>query len=128
MPEISSIIFQAAEFLTGKPFEIISNYFKTKKEEKIALVELMSNACFDTQLEINKLKKNKPITEEKQREISRLWSKICSQLVVAYPPLAAQFNAKAVSWANVEDWKEQDFAMAENNLKTINDFIQKLGK
>jgi hypothetical protein len=121
-----SIIIQAAELLTTKPFEMIMNYFKNKQEKKKALVELLTDACVETQMEINNIKSQKSVPPERQREVAKYWSKVCAELMIAYPPISGQFHAKAVSWASANSWTKMDIMEAEANLKTIEKFVMKL--
>lgn len=123
MSASTPILSQIAELFTTRPFEMIMDYFKNKKEEKKKLVELLTDACFETQVEINNLKAKKEIPYDRQKAIATYWSKICAELVAAYPKLSQQFHEKAVSWASVNSWEEHDIKEAENNLKTINEFI-----
>ncbi len=128
MADTTPIIIQAAELITTKPFEIIISYFKDKRDQKKALVQLLTDACFETQLEINALKNHEKITIERQREISKLWSKVCSELMIVYPQISNQFHAKAVSWAFANSWSNYEIVRAEENLLTIQKFIQKLAE
>src|SRR5688572_19398169 len=113
MSESTSIVIQAAELLTTKPFELITAYFKNKREEKKAFMELLTDACFETQLEINNLKQGQKINDDRMRVISKYWSRVFAELMISYPPISNQFHAKAVSWASVNSWSEADIKSAE---------------
>ncbi len=128
MSDTKPFMIQAAELITTRPFEMIITYFKNKRDEKKALVELLTDACFVTRLHLNKLNAGKEIPEEKQMEIAKYWSKVCAELMIAYPPISAQFHGKAVSWASVGLWTADDIKKGEENLIVINEFIKKLAE